>query len=63
MARKPAEKPADVVVTTEDLTSEEAKAEVEDAKYVKVKSPMGAVSEVPVEIKQALLDSGYKVTK
>lgn len=69
MAVKKATTTADIVsedhtVIDGDLVPEqEPIAEVEDAKYVKVTSPFGVVSTVPVEIKQTLLDSGYKVSR
>lgn len=46
-----------------DLTDESVLADVEEPKTVKVKSPTGAVTEVPETILDALLDSGYSKTK
>lgn len=47
--------------TTSDLQSEaESK---EDGKYVKVTSPMGAVTTVPAELVDVLVGSGYKKSK
>lgn len=46
-----------------DLTSDEMIAEVEAPKMVKVKSPLGSVTEVPEGIVDALLDSGYSKSK
>ena len=53
----------DQLTKVSDLTADEVVAEVEAPKTVKVKSPMGAVTEVPEDIVDALLDSGYKKTK
>lgn len=53
----------DQLAKVSDLTADEVVAEVEAPKTVKVKSPMGAVTEVPEDIVDALLDSGYKKTK
>ena len=41
----------------------EPKADVESVKTVKVKSPTGAVTEVPESILDALLESGYSKAK
>lgn len=46
-----------------DLTSDDMLAEVDAPKTVKVKSPTGAVTEVPEGILEALLDSGYSKSK
>jgi hypothetical protein len=46
-----------------ELTDPAMLAEVQDAKTVKVKSPFGAVTEVPEGIVAALLDSGYSKSK
>lgn len=47
--------------TTRDIVEVEPKAD--DAKAVRVKSPMGAVTEVPASIVEALLKSGYSKIK
>lgn len=52
-ARKP--------VTTDDVAVEATA--VEDGEYVKVKSPFGDVTTVPVGILDALLESGYSKSK
>ncbi len=49
--------------TTDDLTPEPEKAPEAKASTTKVKSPSGAVTEVPESILQALLDSGYTKSK
>lgn len=58
-ARKP--------VTTDDAaveaTADDVRAAVEDGEYVKVKSPFGDVTTVPVGILDALLESGYSKSK
>lgn len=46
-----------------DLTDPAVVAKVDGPKTVKVKSPTGAVSEVPEGIVDALLDSGYRKSK
>ena len=46
-----------------ELTDPSVVADVEQVKTVKVKSPSGAVTEVPEGIVDALLDSGYSKTK
>lgn len=51
------------VAQIEENTSPEVVAKVDTVKYVKVKSPSGAVTEVPDSISQALLDSGYSKSK
>ena len=43
----------------ESQSTPEILADVEKPKTVKVKSPAGFTTEVPEDIKQALLDSGY----
>ena len=51
------------VAQTSELTDPAVVADVEQAKTVKVKSPFGAVTEVPEGIVEALLDSGYTKSK
>ncbi len=46
-----------------ELTDPSVVVESEDAKTVKVKSPLGHVTEVPESIVEALLDSGYSKSK
>ena len=46
-----------------DNTDPAVVAKVDEPKYQKVKSPTGAVTEVPESIVQALLDSGYSKTR
>ena len=53
----------DQLTKVSDLTAKEAVAEVKAPKSVKVKSPTGAVTEVPEGIVDDLLDSGYSKTK
>ena len=53
----------DQLTKVSDLTQPETVAEVESPKTVKVKSPLGHVSEVPEGIVAALLDSGYSKSK
>lgn len=53
----------DQLAKVSDLTGGDAVAKVETPKTVKVKSPMGAVTEVPEAIVDALLDSGYSKTR
>lgn len=53
----------DQLTKVSDLTQPETVAEVESPKTVKVKSPLGQVTEVPEGIVAALLDSGYSKTK
>lgn len=53
----------DQLTKVSDLTAPEAVATVDAPKAVKVKSPAGAVTEVPEDIVDALLDSGYSKTK
>ena len=53
----------DQLTKVSDLTAEENLAEVESPKTVKVKSPLGAVTEVPEGIVDALLESGYSKSK
>jgi hypothetical protein len=51
---------------TNDDVAVEATADggtVEDGEYVKVKSPFGDVTTVPVGILDALLESGYSKSK
>lgn len=51
------------VAQTSELTDPAVVADVEQPKTVKVKSPFGAVTEVPEGIVDALLDSGYTKSK
>jgi len=51
------------VARVEEHTSPDMVAKVDSVKYVKVKSPSGAVTEVPEGIVDALLDSGYSKSK
>ena len=51
------------VSRVEEHTAPEMVADVSKVKYVKVKSPLGAVSEVPEGIVDALLESGYSKSK
>ena len=53
----------DRVAQVEELTDPAMVADVDSPKYVKVKSPSGAVTEVPEGIVDALLDSGYSKSK
>lgn len=53
----------DQLAKVSDLSQPETAAEVETPKTVKVKSPTGAVTEVPEGIVDSLLDSGYSKTK
>ena len=53
----------ELVAQVEENTSPEALAKVDSVKYVKVKSPFGAVTEVPEGIVDALLESGYSKSK
>lgn len=53
----------DIVAGVEENTSPEVLADVKAPKTVKVKSPSGAVTEVPESILDSLLDSGYSKTK
>lgn len=53
----------DQLTKISDLTAEENVAEVEEVKTIKVKSPLGAVTEVPEGIVDALLESGYSKSK
>lgn len=53
----------DQLTKVSDLTQPETVAEVESPKTVKVKSPLGHVSEVPESILDALLSSGYSKSK
>lgn len=53
----------DQLTKVSDLTQPETVADVEAPKTVKVKSPLGAVTEVPEGIVDALLDSGYSKSK
>lgn len=53
----------DQLTKVSDLSAPETAADVEAPKTVKVKSPLGAVTEVPEGIVDALLESGYSKTK
>lgn len=53
----------DRVAQISDLTDPAMVADVQEVKSVKVKSPFGAVTEVPEGIVDALLDSGYSKSK
>ena len=53
----------DLVAGIEENTSKDVVAKVDAPKTVKVKSPFGAVTEVPEGIVDALTDSGYSKTK
>lgn len=59
--------PKDTGSTTDDLSVEDLSdpvmlVDAEDVKYVTLVGPFGA-TKVPVELKHALLDSGYSVKK
>ena len=54
---------AEQVERNVEATAPEALAKVDAPKVVKVKSPFGAVTEVPEGIVDALLESGYSKTK
>lgn len=54
---------ADQLAKVSDLTDPATAGEVEKVKTVKVTSPLGAVTEVPESIVDALLDSGYSKSK
>lgn len=58
-ARKPV--PNDDVAV--EATADDVRATVEDGEYIKVKSPFGDVTTVPVGILDALLESGYSKSK
>ena len=53
----------DLVAGIVENTSKDVIAKVDAPKTVKVKSPLGAVTEVPEGIVDALTDSGYSKTK
>jgi hypothetical protein len=55
--------PEDLVARVEEHTAPEMVAKVDSVKYVRVKSPVGSVSEVPEGIVEALLESGYSKSK
>jgi hypothetical protein len=55
--------PEELVSRVEEHTAPEMVADVETVKTVKVKSPHGAVTEVPEGIVEALLESGYSKSK
>ena len=62
-AESPAPSLDEQVARVEEHTSPDMVAKVDSVKYVKVKSPSGAVTEVPEGIVDALLDSGYSKSK
>ena len=62
-AESPAPTLEQQVARVEEHTAPETVAKVDSVKYVKVKSPLGAVSEVPEGIVDALLESGYSKSK
>jgi len=51
------------VSRVEEHTAPEMVADVSKVKYVKVKSPLGSVTEVPEGIVGALVESGYSKSK
>lgn len=53
----------ELVAGIEEHTDPDTNADVDAPKTVKVKSPSGAVTEVPESILDALLDSGYSKSK
>lgn len=53
----------DQIAKVSDLTDEAVVVKPDAVKTVKVKSPTGAVTEVPESIADALLDSGYSKSK
>lgn len=53
----------DQLAQVEELTDPAVVADVSQPKTVKVTSPLGAVTEVPEAIVDALLDSGYSKSK
>lgn len=53
----------DQLTKVSDLTATEVVVEAEAPKTFKVKSPLGAVTEVPEGIVEALLESGYTKTR
>jgi len=55
----PVETFEDRVAAIDENTAADVRAPVEDGEYVKVKSPFGDVTTVPVGILDALLESGY----
>lgn len=62
-AENPAPTRDELVAGVEESTSSDMVAKVDAPKTVKVKSPTGAVTEVPEGIVDALLDSGYSKSK
>lgn len=62
-AESPAPTLSERVAQVEELTDPAMVAEVEAPKTVKVKSPFGAVTEVPESIVDALIESGYTKSK
>ena len=62
-AESPAPTLSERVAQVEELSDPAMVAEVEAPKTVKVKSPFGAVTEVPESIVDALLESGYTKSK
>lgn len=59
----PVETFEDRVSAIDENTADDVRASVEDGEYVKVKSPFGDVTTVPVGILDALLESGYSKSK
>jgi len=59
----PVETFEDRVAAIDENTADDVRATVEDGEYVKVKSPFGDVTTVPVGILDALLESGYSKSK
>lgn len=59
----PVETFEDRVAAIDKNTADDVRASVEDGEYVKVKSPFGDVTTVPVGILDALLESGYSKSK
>jgi hypothetical protein len=62
-AQDPSPTQEDALASIEELTDPAVVAKVEQPKTVKVKSPLGAVTEVPEGIVDSLLDSGYSKSK
>jgi hypothetical protein len=62
-AQDPSPSQEDTLSAIEELTDPGVVAKVEQPKTVKVKSPLGAVTEVPEGIVDSLLDSGYSKSK
>ena len=59
----PVETFEDRVSAIDENTADDVRATAEDGEYVKVKSPFGDVTTVPVGILDALLESGYSKSK